>query len=184
MITHKHHIIPRHMGGSDDNSNLVELTIEEHAEAHRKLFEEHGRWQDKIAWQTLSGQITHAEAIKQAQIHSNKTRIVTQEHKDKISKSLSGRKNGPRDPSIGRKISESLKGKPHTEERKANMRKNHADYSGENNPRFGKPSAMLGKQHKKVKCPHCKVEVSVNTATRWHFDNCKSNSVVAKHESA
>ena len=35
-MKHKHHIIPRHMGGTDDPSNLIELTIEEHAEAHRR----------------------------------------------------------------------------------------------------------------------------------------------------
>lgn len=182
MITHKHHIIPKHMGGSDDPSNLIELSIEEHAEAHKKLYEEHGKWQDKIAWQTLSGQITHAEAIKQAQIYSNKNRTVTQEQKEKISKSLSGRKLGPRDPSIGQKISNSLIGKKHTEKRKENMRKNHADFSGSKNPMFGKPGAMLGKQHKKVTCPHCDIEVSVNTATRWHFDNCKFNAIRSKHE--
>lgn len=58
---HKHHIIPRHAGGTDDPSNIVELTTEEHAEAHRKLYEEHGRWQDKIAWKVLSHQITAEE---------------------------------------------------------------------------------------------------------------------------
>ena len=45
MITHKHHIIPKHIGGTDDPSNLIELIIPEHAEAHRKLYEEYGRWQ-------------------------------------------------------------------------------------------------------------------------------------------
>lgn len=49
MVIHKHHIIPRHMGGSDNSENLIELSITAHAEAHRKLYEEHGRWQDKIA---------------------------------------------------------------------------------------------------------------------------------------
>jgi hypothetical protein len=34
MIKHKHHIIPRHAGGSDDPSNLIEVTIEEHAKLH------------------------------------------------------------------------------------------------------------------------------------------------------
>ena len=64
-IYHKHHIIPKHMGGSDDPSNLIDLTVEEHAEAHRKLFEEHGRWQDEVAWKCLSGMIGQEEAIKQ-----------------------------------------------------------------------------------------------------------------------
>jgi len=54
-MKHKHHIIPRHMGGSDDVSNIVELTIEEHAEAHRKLWLQFGKIEDKIAWECLSG---------------------------------------------------------------------------------------------------------------------------------
>ena len=62
IAKHKHHIIPKHAGGTDDPENLVELTLEEHAEAHRKLFEEYGRWQDEKAWKALSGQITFAEA--------------------------------------------------------------------------------------------------------------------------
>lgn len=66
LYKHKHHIVPKHAGGSDDPSNFIELTIEEHAEAHRILFEEFGRWQDRLAWQTLSGQITNAEANIQA----------------------------------------------------------------------------------------------------------------------
>ena len=54
-MKHKHHIIPKHMGGSNNPSNIVELTIEEHAEAHRVLYETHGCWQDRLAWLGLSG---------------------------------------------------------------------------------------------------------------------------------
>lgn len=32
-----HHIVPRCLGGSDDPSNLIELSFEEHLEAHRIL---------------------------------------------------------------------------------------------------------------------------------------------------
>ena len=64
-MKHKHHIVPRHMGGSDDPSNLIELTVEEHADAHRKLYEEHGRWQDKVAWQGLTGLIGHDEIMQE-----------------------------------------------------------------------------------------------------------------------
>ena len=61
MKTHKHHIVPKHMGGTNNNSNIVELTIEEHAEAHRLLYEQHGNWQDKVAWLGLAGLIDNAE---------------------------------------------------------------------------------------------------------------------------
>lgn len=52
-IYHKHHIIPKHMGGSDDPSNLIILTVEEHANAHKQLFEQFGYWQDELAWKGL-----------------------------------------------------------------------------------------------------------------------------------
>ena len=60
-MKHKHHIIPKHMGGNDEPENLVELSIEEHAEAHKKLYEEHGLWQDLIAWKGLAGLLTSDE---------------------------------------------------------------------------------------------------------------------------
>lgn len=53
------------MGGADDSDNLVELTIEEHAEAHKKLYEQYGRWQDYLAWQGLSGMMDKQELIRQ-----------------------------------------------------------------------------------------------------------------------
>jgi hypothetical protein len=64
MIYHKHHIIPKHMGGTDDPSNLVSLTIEEHAEAHRLLFEQYGRWEDELAWKGLTEQISKDEILR------------------------------------------------------------------------------------------------------------------------
>lgn len=65
MIKHKHHITPRHAGGTDHPSNLIELTIEQHAEAHRVLYEEYGRNEDKWAWLGLSGQIGKDEILRQ-----------------------------------------------------------------------------------------------------------------------
>jgi hypothetical protein len=67
MIKHKHHIVPKHMGGSDDNSNIIELTVEEHAEAHRKLYEQFGHLQDKLAWLGLEGLISTADIVRTLQ---------------------------------------------------------------------------------------------------------------------
>ena len=91
-MKHIHHIIPKHMGGTDDSSNLVELTIEEHAEAHRILFEQHGKWQDKVAWQALSGNIGKEEILSEFYKNLNKGRIVSDEAREKMAAAKRGRK--------------------------------------------------------------------------------------------
>ena len=53
------------MGGTDDPSNLIELSVEEHAEAHKKLYEEYGNEYDRIAYEALSGMIKKEEVIQQ-----------------------------------------------------------------------------------------------------------------------
>ena len=96
-IYHKHHIIPKHMGGSDDPSNLIELTIEEHAEAHRKLWEDLGHQEDYIAWRCLTGQITNQEAtleaIRLARYRSRgvKKKPLSEETKKNISNAKKGK---------------------------------------------------------------------------------------------
>ena len=59
---HLHHIVPKHMGGTNDKSNLILLTPRQHALAHKKLYEKYGKWQDKLAYQMLSGQLTNYQA--------------------------------------------------------------------------------------------------------------------------
>ena len=91
MPPHVHHIVPRHMGGTDSKENLVELTIEEHAEAHKKLYEEHGKEQDRIAWKSLMGQMKNEE--RQEELSrigglNNKGKPKTEEHKKKISNTI------------------------------------------------------------------------------------------------
>ncbi len=61
IIWHNHHIIPKHMGGTDSSDNLIRVNISMHAFLHKCLYEEYGNWQDEIAWKALSGQITNAE---------------------------------------------------------------------------------------------------------------------------
>jgi hypothetical protein len=81
------------MGGTDEPSNLVELTVEEHAEAHRKLYEEHGSTYDFVAWKALSGQITSDEARRLATIATWTGRKHTEEAKEKIRKARSDQKS-------------------------------------------------------------------------------------------
>jgi len=90
-MKHKHHIIPKHAGGTDDPSNLIELSVEEHAEAHRVLYEQYGRWQDYYAWQGLSGRIGKEDLIRKIQSVAN-SKPKSNETKKKMSKWQIGRK--------------------------------------------------------------------------------------------
>lgn len=39
LVLHKHHIIPRHLGGLDSNENIILLSVDDHAIAHAMLSE-------------------------------------------------------------------------------------------------------------------------------------------------
>ena len=129
-IYHKHHIIPKHAGGTDDPSNIVELTIEEHAEAHRLLYEEHGRWQDRVAWLGLSGQIGKEEIIQMKCSEAGKSwlgRTHSEESKRKISEATIGKvpwnkgKTGVYSEETKGKLSEAHKGKIFSEEHRGKL---------------------------------------------------------------
>ena len=94
-MKHIHHIIPKHMGGTDDPSNLVEVTIEEHAKIHRNLYEQHGRWQDYYAWQGLAGIIPKAKLIREIQRVANTGKFMSEETREKIRQANIGKKHKP-----------------------------------------------------------------------------------------
>ena len=69
------------MGGTDHPDNLIELTVEDHAEAHRILYEQHGHWQDYCAWQALSGRMGKEEILRYKQGMANKGKKRTDEQR-------------------------------------------------------------------------------------------------------
>ena len=68
------------MGGTDDPKNLIELSIEEHAMAHMKLYEQYGKKEDLGAYYLLTGQT---------------------EESNKICKSLGGKAQGKKNTETG-----------------------------------------------------------------------------------
>lgn len=91
---YKHHIIPRHAGGTDESSNLVELTLEEHAEAHRLLYEKYHRWQDYVAWKGLSNSIGKEDIIKLKQSLASKGKKQSKKHIEDRTSKIRGAGNG------------------------------------------------------------------------------------------
>jgi HNH endonuclease len=180
---HAHHIIPIHAGGSNDTSNIVFLTVEEHAEAHRKLYEDHGRWQDKVAWQCLSGQIGKEEAIKIAQKHSSKAWMKTPEAKEFMNQARQKAREAGNRPEPWNKgltkeqdkrlLESSERAKLHMKEGRIHCIGDH--HRGKNFSDLHKKNlSTAAKNRYKVTCEHCNKEVTPQMYTRWHGDNCKS----------
>jgi hypothetical protein len=163
MATHIHHIIPRHMGGTDNLENLVELTVEEHAEAHRKLYEEHGHWQDYLAYRALSGQIKSDEIRRLKTILSWTGRKHTKESKEKIRQARSKQIMHPCPEERKQKISQSLAGHLVSDDTKKKISEKTK----------GKPKSNRGQPKRKIDCPHCGKTGAIAMMYRWHFDNCK-----------
>jgi len=62
-LMHKHHIIPRYMGGTDDPTNLVEVAVTQHAMYHFCNYQLWKNIEDYVAYRGLSGQISEAEFL-------------------------------------------------------------------------------------------------------------------------
>jgi phage protein D len=134
-MKHKHHIIPRHAGGSDDPSNIIELTVEEHAEAHRILYEQYNNWQDYCAWQALSGRIGQEEILRMKQGAANRGRKRTPEQCERIKQAAIERnKRWAENPELrveaNRKRSEAMKGRKKSKEAIDAWRESKANGAG------------------------------------------------------
>lgn len=187
-IYHQHHIIPRHMGGTDDPSNLIKLTVEEHAEAHKLLYEKHGRWQDYAAWQGLLGLAPKAELLSIISKQRNQEKLDSGTHlfqNSEFQRNLQRRRieNGTHHflgSSVNQKrIDEGthhLLDKDKARERvlKQISDGKHPFLTEENKQRVRDLLDTGNHPFTKIHiCPHCGKEGKGTSMFRWHFDNCK-----------
>lgn len=124
-MTHNHHIVPRHAGGSDDPSNLIRLTIPEHAEAHKLLWETQGRLQDKYAWLMLANKTEEAEATRIELLRTPEVRAKISKARIRQQPTFLGHKHSlesrakmsqPKSPETCAKISQGRTGLKHSPE--------------------------------------------------------------------
>lgn len=65
ILWHRHHLVPKHMGGTDHADNVVRVNTAMHAFLHKCLWEEYGCIEDKLAWLGLSGKIGKDEILQE-----------------------------------------------------------------------------------------------------------------------
>jgi hypothetical protein len=92
-LRHKHHIVPRYEGGSDDPSNLVELTSTQHAMWHFAEWQRKNNKEDFIAWKALAAIIPEEERfllLSQLGGSRSKGKKWTEENRAKLRKPKPG----------------------------------------------------------------------------------------------
>lgn len=176
----RHHIIPRCMGGSDEQNNIVRLTAEEHYVAHQLLIkiypnnfkliyaahkmtsDPHGhRVNNKLyGWlRQKANAIPVSKETRRKMSIARKKRVHTAESNVKRAKALKGRIITTEHRM---RISESLSGYKHSEEH----RRNNSE------AQKGKTSSRKGIKQSTIECPKCSKSGGYAVMKRWHFENC------------
>lgn len=83
----RHHIVPKHEGGSDSPSNIIKLSLKDHRLAHKIRYETYSNKYDLAAYNFMEGQSAEAKkAICSANGSKSKGRKLTKEHREKLSR--------------------------------------------------------------------------------------------------
>jgi len=192
----RHHIIPRSLGGSDLQSNLVDLTAKEHFICHLLLPKmTYGKTKEKMvyaAWnmanQENSQQTRHKvrsrtyQYLRQQFSKNHATRMtinnpmnnpeIRKKHQEAINKrgktlGNTGHKRGP----MSSELKEILRQKTidqMTPERREIIRQQQLNRTPEQKEKYAFAHS------ERISCVYCQKTFAPGNFSRWHGDNCKS----------
>ena len=112
-----HHLIPKELGGSDDESNYVLLTTHDHANAHMDLFRRYGNPADLAEYRALSAQakIESQGKTSKADALDGATHDQTPQKYPRYGKGI------PKKPEHKAKIAATMRGQYVTDEHRAKI---------------------------------------------------------------
>lgn len=179
----RHHIVPKCMGGTNDEDNLIDLFAREHFEAHRLLALENLENEKLVyAWWMMSyTNNVHGrrydvtadeyEELKKIAINkiseSHRGRPLSESHKQKIANGNKGRVVSDQ---TKEKISKANKGRTQTDEAK---KKNSDKHRGKNHPQYGTHRSNETKQ--KISSSHKGKKLSDDTKKKLSKSHKKEN---------
>ena len=197
--TETHHIIPRSLGGLDNDENLVRLTAREHFICHWLLTKTTiGEARNKMinALVMMQGESTHQERYKTkitsrvfANLREEYARYISERNKGRIQSpaenakqkaAMTGRKRAPFSQEWKNKLSQASKGENNSrygalvsEETRKKISEKMKGRKQTDEEKIRRGLSNIGKIKPKKHCSHCDQMIAVNTFVRWHGDKCK-----------
>lgn len=181
-----HHIIPRCIGGNDDENNMIYVSGRVHALLHWILCRIHPSNRKILqafhAMTMINGhneRILNTNIIGSARKYNAQSRIGTslsEETKEKISNSMKGK---IKSIETKQKIGEATKKHrqkykfSHSEETKQKLSKSHKGKKHNNETKQKIGNSLKDKKKPEAICPHCNKVGGIAQMKQWHFDNCK-----------
>jgi ribosomal protein S27AE len=199
--TESHHILPRCLGGSDEKSNLVDVSGQQHFICHWLLTKIHtGENRGKMVnalmmmrsesptQQRYNTKITgrvYAKLREEQAAYISKMNTgskLTPEQCEKVRQSKIGKKRAPFTQEWLDKIKEARQGDrngmfgktlSNESRKKIGDKLRGRKQTEEEKKKRGASVKARGLKREKKLCPHCGKEIACNMYTRWHGDNCK-----------
>ena len=176
----KHHVIPRCLGGTNQNTNLVNLTAREHFIIHKLLCEIYPHESKLVyAYWAMCNKQSSKRMIRNYKVSSreyDRTKQLFAEyssklHSGKISWNRGLKTNKPswnrgitHSDATKRKIGLKSKGRIPSAETRSKMSKAHK----------GNIPTNKGIPSPKFECTHCHGMYDAGNLKQWHGDNCRT----------
>ena len=152
-MTHKHHILPKYKGGTNEQENLVEVTVTQHAMFHYCNWMLWGEKEDWLAWRGLAGEIGKEEIVHEMRIKGAQSGLITMHRRLKDLRLTDAafakreRENIQRHQPKG---VEAAKSEPSRNKRKETFKQNNHS-KGERNSQYGTMWITNGELNKKIR---------------------------------
>jgi len=194
--TELHHIIPKSLGGSDSQENMIRLTNREHFISHWLLTKMCHLTDHRVKMLYALGRMRHTKenrprlesrfyaiAKRANQLASLSNEKLRQPRSEETKKKIREARAQQVITDETKKLwSKNRKGKPKSEEHKrkiseSNIGKHSIPYTEERRKKqsLALMGKNLGRVHRIVQCPHCGKEGGASVMKRHHFDRCKSS---------
>lgn len=166
----QHHILPRCMGGDNDESNITKLTAKEHFLCHMLLIKmTTGTNKNKMVW-ALQRFMNRNNKQKMIKVTSRQYEFIRKNYSKYHPMKSEFVKNNVKNTQFEKYGTYAFATEGALEIKKnASIKRYGVPYEFMMNPATLRNNAMI------LTCPHCnKIGKGLATMKRWHFDNCKS----------